>query len=319
MATIVVTSGGTVTVQNGDRVVIDVPEGEVVTIEAAGPNVRNFQVDFTDDTVSDTVIIDLSSFSSNNLQIQLNDYDPTDKITLQGAENGQIDPSRVDQYLFDYTGFGGQSFSGRVRLKDQGEKDFTVSPPPIIICFAGGTIIETDLGPTPVEALTVGSRVRTLDHGLQQIRWIGRRDLSHDDLSLNPDLRPIRISAGALGDGRPWTDLVVSPQHRVHISDWRAQLYFGEAEILVPAKALIDHQTILPADISQVTYWHILFDRHELVWSNGILSESLHPGEMAATAIGQLQEVQLPVTQISRLSRPTLRVREGRVASLRRA
>ncbi|MDU8944464.1 Hint domain-containing protein [Ovoidimarina sediminis] len=315
MATIIVTEPDTVVeVDNGDRVVIDIPGGGTVTLVAADPQVTNFQVDFTDDTVSDTLRIDLSTFANGDVQVQLNDYDTTDRVELIGG-SGTIDPSRSDQYLFDFTGADGNLYQGRIRLKDQGEKDFGTNPSPIIICFATGTIIDTDLGPTPVEALTVGTLVQTLDRGLQPVRWIGHRHLSRQDLRAFPHLRPVTITAGALGGGLPWSDLTVSPQHRIRIADWRAELYFGEPEVLVPAKALIDGRTIVEADVEDVTYWHLLFDRHELLLSNGLPSESLHPGQMSLMALDDIQNGTLPpdLAEPGRpLARPALRVREAR-------
>lgn len=316
MATIIVTdSSQTVLVKNGDRVVLDLDPSDTgtVTIQAANPGVRNFQIDYGDDTLSESVEIDLSTFEKDDLQIQVNDYDSTDRIKFLGA-TGQIDPSRLDQYLFEWTDEDGNVLSGRLRVKDQGEKDLSVNPPPIIICFATGTIIDTDLGPTPVEALTAGTLVKTVDNGLQPIRWIGRRHLSGAMFDAHPNLRPVLIRAGALGGGRPWTDLTVSPQHRIRIADWRAELYFGEPEVLVPAKALIDGRTIVESPLAEVTYWHLLFDRHELIWSNGLPSESLHPGDMARLALEDIEKGRLPLDLEHRdtaLARPALRVREG--------
>ena len=82
----------------------------------------------------------------------------------------------------------------------------------------------------------------------------------------------------------------VSPQHRLLLNDWRAQVYFGEDEVLIPAKAMVNGSTIrqvLPA--SGVTYIHLLFDRHEIIVSEGALSESFHPGEFGLQALDEAQ------------------------------
>lgn len=287
MAIIVVTQPGTtVAVKNGDRVYIDIPGGGDVTIVAANSSVRNFQVNFTDDTVSDTIHVDLSTFTRNGLQILVRDYDSTDRVNLMGKVSGGVSPGQLSDYDFTYPGPGGELNTGRVRALDPGEKDLTTQPPPIIICFASGTLIECENGPRAVETLRPGDLVATADHGLRPVRWVGKRHLGPDELALNPNFAPVLIRAGAMGGGLPWSDLTVSPQHRVWVSDWRAELLFGEGEVLVPAKALIDGKGILPAPVHEVTYWHILFDRHEIVRSNGLLSESLHPGEMAESALG---------------------------------
>ena len=102
-----------------------------------------------------------------------------------------------------------------------------------------------------------------------------------------PPLAPIRIPAGVLSRSKPWSDLTVSPQHRIHFSDWRTELLYGQKEVLVPAKALLGVPGVRVVLDEPVTYYHLLCDRHELVNSNGVISESLHPGEVANTALGE--------------------------------
>lgn len=151
-------------------------------------------------------------------------------------------------------------------------------------CFASGVMIATDRGEVAVETLEVGDLVLTADAGLQPLRWIGRATL---DLSLTPNLRPIRIKAGALGEGLPAQDLLVSPQHRVLIRSKIAQRMFNTPEVLVAAKQLVLLDGIDSAeDIDQVTYVHLLFDQHHLVQSNGALTESLFTGPEALKRVG---------------------------------
>lgn len=52
------------------------------------------------------------------------------------------------------------------------------------------------------------------------------------------------------------------PQHRVLVRDIRAQLMFGEEEVLVAAKDLINDVTIYRREGGDVEYFHILFDHH---------------------------------------------------------
>lgn len=82
--------------------------------------------------------------------------------------------------------------------------------------------------------------------------------------------------------------MLVSPQHRVLIEGARAEMYFGESEVLVPAKHLIGLAEVtraLPAE--GVTYVHILFDRHEIVQSDGIWTESFQPAERTLNALDE--------------------------------
>lgn len=156
-----------------------------------------------------------------------------------------------------------------------------------IFCFARGTRIETDRGAVAIEDLAEGDLVQTRDNGLQPIRWIGHRSLSSADLTANGKLRPIRIRAGALGRHRPATDLVVSPQHRILVRSHIAQKMFGTPEVLVAAKQLCQIDGIdIAYDMAAVDYYHLLFDRHEVVISNGAESESLFTGPEAIAAVG---------------------------------
>lgn len=146
-------------------------------------------------------------------------------------------------------------------------------------CFTRGTLIETPSGLRAIEELTVGDTVVTLDHGPQSIRWIGTVSFTAAQLRAAPHLVPIRLKRGGLSDGLPMRDLVVSPQHRILVSGWRAELHFGESEVLVAAKHLINDKSIARASTSDgVTYIHILFDQHEVVFAEGVSTESFLPG-----------------------------------------
>ena len=163
----------------------------------------------------------------------------------------------------------------------------TVTPP----CFTQGTMILTDRGERAVEDLVPGDLVWTRDHGLQPIRWVGRRRLDPPTLAAMPRMRPIRIRVGALGDGLPRHDLVVSPQHRVLVRSPIAQRMFGASELLVAAKQMTEMPGIEPAaDLDEVTYLHLMFDQHEIVLSNGAETESLYPGPQALLSLGPVAE-----------------------------
>ncbi|MFN4129967.1 MAG: Hint domain-containing protein [Paracoccaceae bacterium] len=156
-----------------------------------------------------------------------------------------------------------------------------------VVCFARGTMISTALGLVAVEALKAGDLVETRDNGLQPVRWIGSIKMSAQDLQKNPNLIPIRISAGALGAGTPAADLLVSPQHRVLVRSKIAQKMFGTSEILVAAKQLLEVDGIdIATDLSEVEYFHFLFDQHEVVVSNGAETESLYTGPQAIKSVG---------------------------------
>jgi len=157
-----------------------------------------------------------------------------------------------------------------------------------VFCFVAGTLIETENGFVPVETLQVGDKVMTRDNGLQPIRWIGSVKLKAAALKASPKLMPIRIRAGALGDGVPSSDLLVSPQHRVLVRSKIAQKMFGTMEVLVAAKQLLQLDGVdIATDLAEVEYFHILFERHEVVNSNGALTESLYTGPQALRSVGK--------------------------------
>lgn len=71
------------------------------------------------------------------------------------------------------------------------------------VCFAAGTMIDVRGGRSAVERLAVGMAVRTMDHGLHPVRWIGARSIDGRTLAGQDHLHPVRIDAGALGPGVP--------------------------------------------------------------------------------------------------------------------
>ncbi len=81
--------------------------------------------------------------------------------------------------------------------------------------------------------------------------------------------------------------LEVSPQHRMLVTGWRAEMNFGENEVLVPAVGLVNGDTVRQVEGGDVTYVHVMFDNHEIIYAAGIPSESFMPGEIGMTAMGE--------------------------------
>ncbi len=157
---------------------------------------------------------------------------------------------------------------------------------PVVPCFTPGTMIATAKGERRVEDLAVGDRVITRDNGMQVIRWIGRCALPGAELAAKHHLRPVLIRQGALGNGLPERDMMVSPQHRVLIANHKTSVYFDAHEVLVAAKHLTDMDGIDIVEVSQTTYIHVMFDRHEMILSDGIWTESFQPGDLSLAGIG---------------------------------
>lgn len=146
-----------------------------------------------------------------------------------------------------------------------------------IVCFAEGTLIETSSGLTAIETLGVDDQILTRDHGFQTLRWIGKTEVLAVD-----DFAPVVISANVFGNNE---DLVVSPQHGLLMHDWRAELLYADPNVLVRAKDLTDRDGVYRLIGGRVTYYHLLFDAHQLVKAAGMWSESLYPGDMARQSV----------------------------------
>ncbi len=144
--------------------------------------------------------------------------------------------------------------------------------------FARGTLIDTPHGAILVEELDPGDEVLTRDGDVQLVEWVGRRRHGALELLLDPSLRPVRIMTGALTGGRPGQDLLVSQDHRLLVDDWRAPVLFGEDEILVPARALLNNRNVLAeCPAAGVEYFSILTEGDTMVCANGLWAETLLP------------------------------------------
>ncbi len=207
---------------------------------------------------------------------------PGDTVTINVAGVGNVTYTGVTFYLADgsrvFTPNDGQVLQNGTLVSTT----WVSSQGPLYVkqlgpaCFTPGTMIRTASGQRPIESLRVGDLVHTRDHGLQPVRWIGRSRFEAVGA-----FAPVLIRKGALGNR---TDLKVSQQHRILIADWRAQIYLGADEVLVAAKDLVNGRDILIVEGGEVEYLHLLFDRHEILSTSGLQSESYHPAHALETS-----------------------------------
>lgn len=160
-------------------------------------------------------------------------------------------------------------------------------------CFTPGTLIATRKGERRVEDLQVGDRVITRDNGLQEIRWIGQHALTARDQQKATDLSPVLIEAGALGEGLPERDFLVSPEHKILVSNDKTALHFEDNEVFVAAKDLTDMKGVDVIEVSQTSYIHLHFDDHEVILSNGTWSESPAPKAQSSASVGTAQRQEI--------------------------
>ena len=154
----------------------------------------------------------------------------------------------------------------------------------VILCFTRDTLIETGTGPRPVQDLSVGDMILTKDHGLQPLRWIGRKpcDLIGNN-TVQSEIHPYRLPKDSFGPNLPDRDLLLSPQHRIAIDAPHAELLFDQSELLVPVKHLLSSSK--STELASVEYFHLMFDQHQVVYANGLPCESLYPGDLARDAL----------------------------------
>ncbi len=234
-----------------------------------------------------------------------------DRDTFIGADDGDVVDGGTggdDFDILDLTGVNfeitsrtldadGDSTSGTINLLDgagavTGSMSFAEIEQ-IVPCFTPGTRIATPRGERLVEDLQVGDRIITRDNGIQDIGWIGARDMTGQELAGAEHLNPILIRKGALGNGLPERDMMLSPNHRVLVANDKTALYFEDREVLVAAKHLTGLDGIDRLDVSRVTYIHFMFAQHEVVLSDGSWSESFQPGDMSLKGVGNAQRTEI--------------------------
>ncbi|WP_107496778.1 Hint domain-containing protein [Thalassobius sp. I31.1] len=207
-------------------------------------------------------------------------------IDSDGNARGMSSSSPLDQLVISFNipittlNIVGNGGSGNVLLLDI-YLDDTVP-----ICFTADTCILTSDGAKPIQNIQVGDLIVTADNGLKPVRWFGSNKISRARLESNHKLRPIRITAGALGHNLPQRDLVVSRQHRILVSSEATSQLFSHNAALISAIKLTELPGIFIDDAcDSVEYFHFLCDAHEIVYAEGIPTESLYTGTEALRTV----------------------------------
>ncbi len=160
-----------------------------------------------------------------------------------------------------------------------------------VICFTPGTVILAENGKTRVEDIREGTRIQTKDDGCAEVLWIGKRRITGARLYAMPHLAPVRLREGALDKGVPDAGLLVSPDHRLMLRGARARALFNTDEVLVAARDLVnDNSILIDRALREVTYIHMLLPQHQIVFANGVETESFHP---SSAALATMKDVQL--------------------------
>ena len=133
-------------------------------------------------------------------------------------------------------------------------------------CFLRGTRILTPDGEIPVEELTIGALVETLN-GTLPVKWIGHQRFRKYSPSWHWSVAPIRVARFALSDQYPHRDLYLSPKHSLFIDGF-----------LIPVEMLVNGSSIAPAmmdDRDVIEYFHIELETHEVIFAEGAPAETL--------------------------------------------
>ena len=159
----------------------------------------------------------------------------------------------------------------------------------ICVSFAAGTLITVPGGrQRAIESLRAGDPVLTRESGAQAVKWVGKATFRAAG-----SFAPVVISAGTLGNSG---DLVVSPHHRIFIYQRGTRRLGGTAEILVQSKHLVDDDRVWRREGGFVDYYSLVFERHEIIFAEGIPAESLMvneetvrllPAELAEELVGR--------------------------------
>ena len=247
--------------------------GDDVLTVAEGDDARGGQGDDT------FLVVDLGEAGSSTINIVGGEGDETagDTLDFQGL-------TPFGSITFTNTDDAAGGLSGFATLTDGTLLTFSEIEN-IIICFTTGTRIATPLGARLIEDLEPGDLVLTMDNGPQPLRWVGKRTVP-----AKGNLAPIRFQSGSIGNS---ADLLVSPQHRVLHQGSRSELLFSHSEVLIPAKHLVNGDTVTQEVGKSVTYVHIMFDEHQIVFAEDAPSESFFPGETGLDAVGAAEREEL--------------------------
>ncbi|MFD1343837.1 Hint domain-containing protein [Litorisediminicola beolgyonensis] len=213
--------------------------------------------------------IDLSAFYDNVWEIHA---DQADDGILNQSNTTTLGGRAVDYSDNASFGTGSLTFTSASANNSSYTAENTM-----VACLVRGTRIRTPEGERAVEDLREGDLVETRDHGPQPIRWISRTVYQRADLESNPRRCPVLLRKGSFGATR---DLWVSPQHCMLIEDEDGEPLFLRATHLTSTPL-----ARVAAGCKKVSYFHLLFDCHEVIFAEGAQTESFYPGPQAVGAL----------------------------------
>lgn len=252
--------------------------GQTITLDDTGGSADTFE----DDQSASHTITDGGGLVANGQAVEAESIILVRALDAGGNPTGPV----ITLTVFSQGGITGDvwGLSSDIPLQDgtsyiktggsnTGSSDYNT----FVTCFTAGTIIDTPDGPRLIEALTADDLVLTRDSGPLPIRWIGSRSVAGIGA-----FAPVRFAVGAVGNTAP---IAVSPEHRMMLQDPTLELLFGTPRALVAAKHLIGLPGISQENVAQVTYYHLMFDTHQIISASGCWSESFFLADNALAGL----------------------------------
>ncbi|MEN3167362.1 Hint domain-containing protein [Gluconobacter sp. OJB] len=135
-------------------------------------------------------------------------------------------------------------------------------------CFLAGSMIRTPEGDVAVETLRLGSTVLAFVNGEtveRKVTWAGRSHMiAKAGLTDAEAGYPVRIMQGALAEGVPYKDMLVTPEHCLFINGG-----------FIPARMLVNGRSVVyDRSIAVYDYFHVETAEHSVIMADGMLTES---------------------------------------------
>ncbi|MEO9576424.1 MAG: Hint domain-containing protein [Tateyamaria sp.] len=222
-----------------------------------------------DGDITNNDFVDLSGF-----------YDSISEVRCDFDDDGVLNQSNSTDYggTVDYSDNDQMQSGDGITLSGADRSSLTTDNTGVM-CFTTGTRILTPAGPVAIETLRPGDLVVTRDNGPLPLLWSGARRIDRATLEVAPHLRPILIAPQIIG---AQTHLIVSPQHGMLLRDASGEERLFRAKHLAQMQG---GQARFLNGCRSVTYIHLLFETHQIVFANGAPAESFYPGPMALNAL----------------------------------
>ncbi|MBS1054873.1 Hint domain-containing protein [Gluconobacter kondonii] len=135
-------------------------------------------------------------------------------------------------------------------------------------CFLAGSLIRTPDGEIPVEDIVPGDNIIAYVNGSEEIRQVIWTTQSYCDVQphFSDDLSgyPVRILRGAIADGVPSKDMLITAEHCLFLN--------GK---FIPSRMLVNKRSIFyDKSITSYDYYHIETQQHSVIMADGMLTES---------------------------------------------